>query len=140
MQSRLAKIVGFYYLCPLFKREAVESFYRTHKYLVEHVESPVKRDLMYQINKNSRLVGIKGSRGVGKTTFLLQYAKENYGLDRSCLYINLNNLYFTEHTLREFAERFYSQGGRVLLIDQVFKYPGWSEELKYCYDLSLIHI
>ena len=134
MQSRLAKIVGFYYLCPLFKREAVESFYRTHKYLVEHVESPVKRDLMYQINKNSGLVGIKGSRGVGKTTFLLQYAKENYGLDRSCLYINLNNLYFTEHTLREFAERFYSQGGRVLLIDQVFKYPGWSEELKYCYD------
>ena len=68
----------------------MESFYRTHKYLVEHVESPVKRDLMYQINKNSRLVGIKGSRGVGKTTFLLQYAKENYGLDRSCLYINLN--------------------------------------------------
>ena len=112
----------------------MESFYRTHKYLVEHVESPVKRDLIHQINKNSRLVGIKGSRGVGKTTFLLQYAKENYGLDRSCLYINLNNLYFTEHTLREFAERFYSQGGRVLLIDQVFKYPGWSEELKYCYD------
>lgn len=112
----------------------MESFYRTHKYLVEHVESPVKRDLMYQINKNSRLVGIKGSRGVGKTTFLLQYAKENYGLDRSCLYINLNNLYFTEHTLREFAGRFYDQGGRVLLIDQVFKYPGWSEELKYCYD------
>lgn len=112
----------------------MESFYRTHKYLVEHVESPVKRDLMYQINKNSRLVGIKGSRGVGKTTFLLEYAKENYGLDRSCLYINLNNLYFTEHTLREFAGRFYAQGGRVLLIDQVFKYPGWSEELKYCYD------
>lgn len=112
----------------------MESFYRTHKYLVEHVESPVKRDLMYQINKNSRLVGIKGSRGVGKTTFLLQYAKENYGLDRSCLYINLNNLYFTEHTLREFAGRFYDQGGRVLLIDQVFKYLGWSEELKYCYD------
>ena len=134
MQSRLAKIEVFYYLCGLFKREAVESFYRTHKYLVEHVESPVKRDLMYQIDKNSRLVGIKGSRGVGKTTFLLQYAKENYGLDRSCLYINLNNLYFTEHTLRDFAERFYGQGGRVLLIDQVFKYPGWSEELKYCYD------
>ncbi len=89
---------------------------------------------MYQIDKNSRLVGIKGSRGVGKTTFLLQYAKENYGLDRSCLYINLNNLYFTDHTLREFAERFYHQGGRVLLIDQIFKYPGWSEELKYCYD------
>ncbi len=117
-----------------FKRKSVESFYRTHQYLVEHVDSPVKRDLLYHIDKNSRLIGIKGSRGVGKTTFLLQYAKENYGLDRSCLYINLNNLYFTEHTLRDFAKRFYQQGGRVLLIDQVFKYPGWSEELKYCYD------
>ena len=107
----------------------MESFYRTHKYLVEHVESPVKRDLMYQINKNSRLVGIKGSRGVGKTTFLLQYAKENYGLGPSCLYINLYNLYFTEHTLREFARRFYVQGGPGLLIYPGFKYPRWSEEV-----------
>ena len=89
----------------------MESFYRTHKYLVEHVESPVKRDLMYQIDKNSRLVGIKGSRGVGKTTFLLQYAKENYGLDRSCLYINLNNLYFTEHTLRDFGTGITDRSG-----------------------------
>ena len=78
------------------------------------------------------LVGIKGSRG--RKTHFAQYAKEIHGLDRSCLYINLNNLYFTEHLLRDFAERFYGQGGRVLLIDQVFKYPGWSEELKYCYD------
>lgn len=54
----------------------MESFYRTHKYLVEHVESPVKRDLMYQIDKNSRLVGIKGSRGVGKTTFCCNMPKK----------------------------------------------------------------
>ena len=89
---------------------------------------------MQEIDWNKRLIGIKGTRGVGKTTFLLQYAKENFGTDRSCLYINLNNLYFTECTLHEFAEKFYMQGGKTLLVDQVFKYPNWSDELKLCYD------
>ncbi|MCP9610915.1 ATP-binding protein [Coprobacter tertius] len=112
----------------------MESFYRTHKYLVEHVNSPVKRELMKEIDWNNRLIGIKGSRGVGKTTFLLEYAKENFGTDRSCLYINLNHLYFTERSLVDFADEFRVKGGKTLLIDQVFKYPDWSNELKYCYD------
>ena len=75
----------------------MEAFFKTHKYLVEHVSSPVKRGLMQEIDWSRRLIGIKGSRGVGKTTFLLQYAKENFGPDdRTCLYINLNNLYFAD--------------------------------------------
>ena len=71
----------------------METFFKTHKYLVEHVNSPVKRGLMQEIDWSHRLIGIKGSRGVGKTTFLLQYAREKFGPDdRICLYINLNNL------------------------------------------------
>lgn len=112
----------------------MEAFFRTHRYLVEHVNSPVKRELMKEIDWDRRLIGIKGSRGVGKTTFLLQYAKEKFGTDRSCLYVNLNHLYFTTCTLREFADEFRSKGGRTLLLDQVFKYPDWSAELKYCHD------
>ena len=54
----------------------MESFYRTHAYLVEHTNAPVRRDLMDEIDWSDRLIGIKGTRGVGKTTFLLQYAKE----------------------------------------------------------------
>ena len=54
----------------------METFYRTHAYLVEHTNAPVRRDLMDEINWSDRLIGIKGTRGVGKTTFLLQYAKE----------------------------------------------------------------
>lgn len=114
----------------------MESFYRTHSYLVEHLGNPVRRELMREIDWSHRLIGIKGSRGVGKTTFLLQYAREHFSTtDRSCLYINLNNLYFTEHSLEEFAKTFYAQGGRTLLVDQVFKYPGWSEALRACYDM-----
>ena len=112
----------------------MESFYRTHAYLVEHTQAPVRRDLMDEIDWSDRLIGIKGTRGVGKTTFLLQYAKEKFGTDRSCLFINMNNFYFSGHSIVDFAEKFVRQGGKVLLIDQVFKYPGWSEELRICYD------
>ena len=113
----------------------MEAFYRTHQYLVEHVKSPVRRLLMNEIDWTKRLIGIKGSRGVGKTTFLLQYAKDHFAPgDRSCLYINFNNFYFSVHTLSEFAGEFYRKGGRTLLLDQTFKYENWSKELRYCYD------
>ena len=112
----------------------MEAFYRTHAYLVEHTNAPVRRDLMDEIDWNDRLIGIKGTRGVGKTTFLLQYAKEKFGTDRSCLFINMNNFYFSGHSLVDFAYEFQRRGGKVLLIDQVFKHPDWSKELRLCYD------
>ena len=90
---------------------------------------------MDEINLNDRLIGIKGSRGIGKTTFLLSYAKELFGIEsRECLYINLNHFFFTERTIVEFARDFRTQGGKTLLLDQVFKYPDWSKELRICYD------
>ena len=113
----------------------MEAFFKTHKYLIEHLYSPVRRGLMDEINWDDRLIGIKGSRGVGKTTFLLSYAREFFGADnKKCLYINLNHFYFTERTLIDFAAEFRAKGGKVLLIDQVFKYPDWSKELRYCFD------
>lgn len=114
----------------------MDSFVRTHKYLVQRVESPVRRLLMDEIDWKHRLIGIKGTRGVGKTTFLLQFAKDFYGADDTrCLYVNFNNLYFTTHTLVEFAGIFYDNGGRTLLLDQIFKYENWSKELRSCYEL-----
>ena len=113
----------------------METFYRTHSYLVEHTNAPVRRDLMDEIDWNDRLIGIKGTRGVGKTTFLLQYAKEKFGTDHSCLFINMNNSYFSKYTLVEFAAEFVKRGGKVLLIDQVFKYPEWSHDLRACYEM-----
>lgn len=90
---------------------------------------------MDEVDWNDRLIGIKGSRGVGKTMFLLDYAREFYGKNnKECLYVNLNHFYFTDRTLIDFAGEFCAKGGKVLLIDQVFKYPDWSKELRYCYD------
>lgn len=113
----------------------MEAFFKTHKYLVEHTDAPVRRDLMDEINWNDRLIGIKGTRGIGKTTFLLQYAKENFAADdRRCLYVNMNNFYFQGRGIADFAADFYARGGKVLLIDQVFKQQDWSSELRQCYD------
>ena len=114
----------------------MEAFFRTHSYLVEHVHAPVRRTLMDEIDWRDRLIGIKGTRGVGKTTFLLQYAKENFDVrDRQCLYVNMNNFYFQGRGIADFAGEFVAHGGRVLLIDQVFKQTEWSQELRRCYDL-----
>lgn len=112
----------------------MDTFYRTHKYLIEHVQTPVQRQLMSEINWKDRLIGIKGSRGVGKTTFLLEYAKQKFGTEHSCQYVNLNNFYFTKNSLVEFAEKFYKEGGKTLLIDQVFKDENWSKNLRTIYD------
>ena len=113
----------------------MEGFFKTHKYLVQRVESPIRRLLADEIDWSHRLIGIKGSRGVGKTTFLLQFAKDHFDpQDHRCLYVNFNNLYFTTHSLIDFAGKFYARGGRTLLLDQIFKYENWSAELRYCYD------
>ena len=113
----------------------LETFFRIHQFLVEHTEAPVRRALMAEIDWKQRLVGIKGSRGVGKTTFLLQYAKEHFApRDKRCLYINMNNFYFQGKTLFQFAQEFQQAGGQVLLIDQVFKQPDWSHELRLIYN------
>ncbi len=112
----------------------MEAFYKTHEYLLAHTEAPYRRDLMDEIDWNDRLIGIKGTRGVGKTTFLIQYAQERFRYDRSCLYVNMNNFYFQGKGLAEFAEEFIRRGGKVLLIDQVFKIPNWSHQLRECYD------
>ena len=114
----------------------MEEFFKTHTYLVEHTNAAVRRTLMDEIDWNDRLIGIKGTRGIGKTTFLLQYAKEHFDVNnKNCLYVNMNNFYFQGRGIADFAGEFYREGGRVRLIDQVFKHPEWSPELRKCHDL-----
>ncbi len=113
----------------------MKQFYQIHNELVSSVDSTIKRELKNEINWNNRLIGIKGARGIGKTVFLLDYIKSAYGNDdKSCLYINLNNFYFSKYGLVEFADEFQKMGGKTLVIDQVFKFPGWSKALRNIYD------
>ncbi|MCL5674077.1 MAG: AAA family ATPase [Deltaproteobacteria bacterium] len=83
---------------------------------------------------SQRLIGILGSRGVGKTTLMLQIIKERFGISDKALYISVDHPYFEANPLYEFAEYFSKYGGELLCIDEVHKYPDWSSHIKAIYD------
>jgi len=124
------------------KLAAVEYFFEAHKVLVEASSDLINRELLTEIDWSDRLIGIKGFRGVGKTTFLLDYIRKNFGTSRDCLYVNLNDFYFTKRRIFSFADEFYKRGGKVLVLDQLQKYEDWSKDLKECYtqlpDLKIV--
>jgi len=90
------------------------------------------RYLIREINHRNRLISVQGARGTGKTTLLLQIGKE--ATDKTVLYVALDDLFFTGNTLYGLAEKFNLIGGNLLLLDEVHKYPNWSQELKLIYD------
>jgi predicted AAA+ superfamily ATPase len=92
------------------------------------------RGIADTIQWDARLTGIKGARGVGKTTLLLQHLKKNFQRDGSSLYVSLDNIWFAENRLTDLTDSFVKQGGLYLYLDEVHKYPGWSRELKNIYD------
>jgi predicted AAA+ superfamily ATPase len=92
------------------------------------------RYLAHEIDFSNRMIGIKGARGAGKTTLLLQHAASALPKDQQVLYVSLDDLWFTENKLVDMADAFVKQGGRYLLLDEVHRYAGWSQELKNIYD------
>lgn len=94
------------------------------------------RHLMEEIHWSSRLIAIKGPKGVGKSTLMLQYIKKNFApQDRHVLYCSADTGYFSTHSLVDTASSFVQTGGQWLFIDEIHKYENWSQELKEIYDL-----
>ncbi|MDR0939212.1 MAG: AAA family ATPase [Mediterranea sp.] len=86
-----------------------------------------------EIDWKSRMLGLVGPRGVGKTTLFLQYIKLN--LDpRDTLYVSADNMYFADHSLVDLADGFSKRGGKHLFVDEIHKYANWSRELKQIFD------
>lgn len=113
----------------------MERLIAQHLRLLNNVSLQHQRSLMQEIRWDSRLIAIRGARGTGKTTIMLQHIKETFGTDTHiALYVSMDNLYFSRHTLLDLIDAFYLQGGKALFIDEVHKYPGWSREIKNAYD------
>lgn len=101
---------------------------------VRDTDTAFKRYLYDQIDWGDRLIIIRGARGVGKTTMLLQYIQEVHGLNDQVLYASLDDMLFSDHRLTEIAGEFVRMGGTHLLLDEVHKYPDWTREVKNLYD------
>jgi len=97
---------------------------------INSVQMNFIRGLADEIDWRPRLLGIKGPRGVGKTTLMLQYLKKNFGNDDSAAYISLDNLWFSRNNLEDFIDWFVKRGGKHLFIDEIHKYPLWAQILK----------
>lgn len=108
----------------------IQRFYE--KYAQTNVKSI--RGFATTIDWSNRLIGIKGSRGVGKTTLLLQYIKKNFRPDNKVLYVSLDHFWFAENKLYNLADSFYKRGGELLVLDEVHRYPDWAVEIKNIYD------
>ncbi len=102
--------------------------------LVQKVPLRFKRYLISKINFDNRLVGIKGARGTGKTTMLLQWLNGLGKPSSEAVYFTLDDLFFLSNSLVDTAQQFYHQGGKILVLDEVHKYPQWAREIKVLYD------
>jgi predicted AAA+ superfamily ATPase len=102
--------------------------------LVTNVSLDFKRYLYDFIKWDNRLIGVKGARGTGKTTLLLQWIKNQNLPTEKAAYFSLDDLYFTTHSLKDTVSQFYKNGGIILVLDEVHKYKNWSLEIKNCYD------
>ncbi|MCK4745867.1 MAG: AAA family ATPase, partial [Bacteroidales bacterium] len=101
---------------------------------IREIPMDFTRYLMNSIDWSNRLIGISGARGAGKTTLLLQYLKREYQYSEEAIYLELDDLYFAENSLFEFAEQFEKEGGKILFLDEIHKYRNWSHDLKLIYD------
>ncbi len=103
-----------------------------HK-MIRETNIEFHRYIYSRINWNSRMIGLTGPRGVGKTTLVLQHIKEKLNLNDS-LYVTAEDFYFASHRLLDLADAFVKMGGKYLFIDEIHKYKDWSKELKLIYD------
>lgn len=114
----------------------MEVLIKRHLNRMQTVRLDFVRSMMDEIDWDDRLLMIKGQKGVGKTTLMLQRIMQKFGATNTTdvLYTSLDNIYFSTHSLLDFIERFHAQGGKYLFLDEVHKYRGWSLEVKNAYD------
>jgi hypothetical protein len=111
----------------------MKAFYQKFETLLLNTTTYFKRYLYEKISWQSRMIGIIGGRGVGKTTMILQRIKEHLSV-KNTLYVSADDMYFSEHKLIDLADEFHKNAGEYLFIDEIHKYANWSQELKNIYD------
>ncbi len=112
----------------------MEILIRTYKRRLAEVNTKTRRFIFSEIDWEQPLIGIKGQRGVGKTTLMLQRIKVTDPTGEKSFYVTLDNLWFAEHSLIDLAEEILQKGITHLYLDEVHRLPGWERQVKNLYD------
>ena len=112
----------------------MDRLYKTYGRLLAETDLRFTRYLYEKINWDNKLIIIKGAKGVGKTTMLLQHILRTFADKQKALYASLDHIWFANHSLLDLAEYHYTHGGTHLFLDEVHKYKGWQREVKNIYD------
>ena len=113
----------------------MQRLFKLQDRLLSQTPMQIFRKCGSEINWNARMLSLRGAKGVGKSTILLQYIRSHYKEgDKTVLYCSLDNNYFSDHSILDLAEAFYMIGGKHLFLDEIHKYDNWSKELKEIYD------
>ena len=113
----------------------ISYFIQTHKRLLNAIQYPHHRYLFDSFCLDSRLTGVIGPRGTGKTTLLLQYIKEKIKNPDDCIYVSMDHIYFSNKLLVEFVNELVEEYGiHYFFLDEIHKYTNWNQELKNIYD------
>lgn len=107
---------------------------RRYEKLLSQFKTDIRRFMFYEIDWSQPLIGIKGQRGVGKTTLMLQRIKETDPTGKASFYASLDNLWFAEHNLIDLAEYLIKDNVSYLYLDEVHRMPGWERQMKNLYD------
>lgn len=107
---------------------------RRYEKLLSETKTDIYRFLYHKIDWSQPLIGIKGQRGVGKSTLMLQRIKETDPTGKSSFYTSLDNIWFADHNLIDLAERLLDNNVSNLYIDEVHRLPGWERQMKNLYD------
>lgn len=121
----------------------MKTLFTTYNRKLRLVNLKFKRFIYDTIDWDERLICIKGQRGVGKTTLILQHIKEAFPQPEKALYVSLDNLWFAANSLRDLVEYHYTHGGTHIFLDEVHKYKDWQTAIKNIYDdypdLSIVY-
>lgn len=112
----------------------IDYLYQVAQRKVEMVQTGFHRFLYKKINWHNRLIGIKGCKGVGKTTMLLQHIKEHFPDKTKVLYVSLDNIWFETNSLVDLVEYHYTHGGTHVFIDEIHYLDNWQTIIKNLYD------
>ena len=112
----------------------MDRLYKTYGRLLAETDLSFSRYLYDKIDWDNRLIVVKGAKGVGKTTMLLQHILRSFKDKQKALYASLDHIWFANHSVLDLAEYHYTHGGTHLFLDEVHKYKTWQQEIKNIYD------